>query len=117
MGFLALVAIISEVIPKAGNNTIYRGIFFRVLNPGTNDLEEILGPNGFAQTGGRTVNGYDNSFLPEATAYSVTTNSLRAESHGAPTRITYSGNVTNGGTNAYYFNLVIAELNAIGFSL
>jgi len=108
---------ISALETAAGNNTIYRGIFFRVLATGTNDLEQILGPNGFAQTGGRTVNGYDNSFLPEATAYSVATQSLRAESHGAPTRITYSGNVTNGGTNAYYFNLVRAELNAIGFSL
>ena len=108
---------ISALEAAAGNNTIYRGIFFRVLATGTNDLEQILGPNGFAQTGGRFVNGYDNSFAPEASAYIVATQSLRAESHGAPTRITYSGNVTNGGSNSYYFNLVRAELNAIGFNL
>ena len=114
----AVKGFINALETAAGNNTIYRGIAFRVLNgTGTQDLEEIMGPNGFAQTGGRTVNGYDNSFLPEATAYNVNTQSLRAESHGAPTRITYSGNVTNGGSNAYYFNLVRAELNAIGFSL
>ena len=111
-------AFIAALETAAGNNTIYRGIAFRVSNgTGTQDLEEIMGPNGYAQTGGRTANGYDGSFLPEATAYTVNTQSLYLESNGAPTRITYSGNVTNGGTNAYYFNLVRAELNAIGFSL
>ena len=111
-------AFIAALETAAGNNTIYRGIAFRVLNgTSTQDLEQIMGPNGYAQTGGRTANGYDSSFNPEALAYTVNTQSLYLESNGAPTRITYSGNVTNGGTTSYYYNLVRAELNAIGFSL
>ena len=101
----------------AGNNTIYRGIAFRVTSGANNDLEEIMGPNGFAQTGGRTANGYSNSFLPEALAYNVGSTSLYNYSNSSPKRITYEGNVTAGSTESYYYALVKTELNAIGFNL
>ena len=112
---------INDLEAAANNNTIYRGIAFRVQNggPNGNDLEEIMGPNGFAQTGGRTANGYSSSFLPEATAYTVA-QSLYDQSGGVGvTRITYSGNVNPQPSNGsvYYYNLVRAELNAIGFNL
>jgi hypothetical protein len=114
-------AFINGLEAAAGNNTIYRGIAFRVQNggPNGNDLEEIMGPNGFAQTGGRTANGYSNAFLPQATAYTVA-ESLYDKSGGVGvTRITYSGNVNPQPSNGsvYYYNLVRAELNAIGFNL
>ena len=101
----------------AGTNTIYRGIAFRVMGGGGNDLEEIMGPNGFAQTGGRTANGYSNSFLPEALAYNVGSTSLYNYSNSSPKRITYEGNVTAGSSESYYYALVKTELNAIGFNL
>ena len=113
---------IEDLELAAGNNTIYRGIAFRVNNttiPPNNgqDLEEIMGPNGFAQTGGRTGNGYSSAFAPDATVYNVTTQSLYDESNSAPKKITYIGNVTEASTETYYYNLVRAELVSIGFNL
>ncbi len=113
----------------AGNNTIYRGIAFRVkkVNPngsnGNNDLEEIMGPGGFAQTAGRTAFGF--LYGPEATVYSLTpTTSLQAFSQASPARINYVGNVTAGVSfgnptqaQTYYYNLVKAELLTIGYSI
>ena len=101
----------------AGNNSIYRGIAFRVLTGANNDLEEIMGPNGFAQTGGRQALGY--IYPPEALAYTVNTQSLQSFSSTAPKRITYVGSVSNQPSNGsvYYYNLVRQELIAIGFSI
>ena len=107
----------------AGNNTIYRGIAFRVISNITNDLEEIMGPNGFAQTGGLTANGYNSSYLPEATAYNIQDSlydlsNVGGTGTGSPIRITYVGNVSNAPSNSnYYYNLVKTQLNNIGFSL
>ena len=113
---------IEDLEIASGNNTIYRGIAFRVNNTTVapnngQDLEEIMGPNGFAQTGGRTGNGYSSSFAPDATAYTVSTQSLYDVSNSAPAKITYVGNVTEASTETYYYNLVRAQLNAIGFNL
>ncbi len=113
---------INALETAAGNNTIYRGIGFRVVSSVTNDLEEIMGPGGFAQTGGLTANGYNSSYLPQATAYNIQDSlydlsNVGGTSPGSPIRITYVGNVTPGSGGSYYYNLVKAQLNAIGFSL
>ena len=113
----------------AGNNTIYRGIAFRVTkvnadgSTANNDLEQIMGPGGFAQTAGRTAFGF--LYGPEATVYSLTPpTSLQALSQASPARINYVGNVTDGGSfgnptqaQTYYYNLVKAELLTIGYSI
>tara|TARA_R110002073_G_scaffold5649_2_gene34911 strand:+ start:2638 stop:6843 length:4206 start_codon:yes stop_codon:yes gene_type:complete len=116
----------------AGNNTIYRGIAFRVISNVTNELEEIMGPGGYAQTGGLNSNGYNTSYNPQPSnlasppgAYNSATTSLADMSNiggtgsGSPIRITYSGNVSNNPSNGsiYYYALVKTELNAIGFNL
>jgi hypothetical protein len=114
---------------QANNNTIYRGIAFRVKKVNAdgstpnNDLEQIMGPGGFAQTGGRTAFGF--LYGPEATAYSLTPpTSLQAYSQSSPARINYVGNVTAGVSfgnptqaQTYYYNLVKAELLTIGYSI
>ena len=112
-------------IAGVSSSEIYRGIAFRVSrvtgSPVNNDLEEIMGPGGFAQTGGRTSPTPPGTtpfaFPPEATAYNETTDSLKFYSNGAPKRITYVGNVTPGSTEAYYYGLVKTELIAIGFNV
>ena len=106
---------ISTMETAAGNNSIYRGIFFKV-NGSTPDLGPLLNNGGFVGTGGRTANGFSGSYLPEALAYNPTTQSLFPESSGAPTRITYSSNVTPGAAQSVFYNLVKAELIAIGYT-
>lgn len=121
------ITVIEQQATNAGHSSsnMYRGIAFRVSTGGNEDLEEIMGPGGFAQTGGRfspTPPGttpYSNSFAPEALAYSENSpqRSFKSFSNGAPKRLTYVGNVTEGANESYYYNLVRSELVAIGFSL
>ena len=108
---------INNIETAAGNNSIYRAIFYNVQETGGNgaNLEPILGETGLCATGGRTVNGF--TYTPEATAYNINTQTLFPQSSGAPTRIKYRNNMTNGSTASFYYNQVRAGLNTIGFSL
>ena len=108
---------INSIETAAGNNSIYRAIFYNVQETGTNgaNLEPILGETGLCATGGRAVNGF--TYAPDATAYNINTQTLYPQSSGAPTRIAYRNNMTNGSTASFYYNQVRAGLNSIGFSL
>ena len=108
---------INNIETAAGNNSIYRAIFYNVQETGTNgaSLEPILGETGLCATGGRAVNGF--TYAPDATAYNINTQTLYPQSSGAPTRIAYRDNMTNGSTASFYYNQVRAGLNSIGFSL
>jgi len=108
---------INNIETAAGNNSIYRAIFYNVQETGTNgaSLEPILGETGLCATGGRAVNGF--TYAPDATAYNINTQTLYPQSSGAPTRIKYRDNMTNGSTASFYYNQVRAGLNSIGFSL
>jgi hypothetical protein len=105
---------IATMEAAAGNNSVYRGIFFKVVNGDTPDLAPLLNDNGLMKTGGRTVNGF--GYPPEALAYNQSTNTLYDQSNGTPTRITYSSNVTNDADQLYYYTLVKSELIAIGYT-
>ena len=108
---------ITNIESAAGNNSIYRAIFYNVQETGGNgaNLEPILGETGLCATGGRAVNGF--TYAPDATAYNINTQTLYPQSSGAPTRIKYRNNMTNGSTATFYYNQVRAGLNSIGFSL
>jgi len=108
---------INSIETAAGNNSVYRAIFYNVQETGANgaNLEPILGATGLCATGGRASNGF--TYAPDATAYDVNTQTLYNQSSGAPTRIAYRNNMTNGSTASFYYNQVRAGLNSIGFSL
>ena len=110
---------INALETAAGNNTIYRGIFFNVIgaynNVSTFNLEPLLGPTGLNATGGVIANGF--SYPPAASAYNPTNDTLYPESHGSPTRIKYRPDMTDGAAQSYYYNEVRAGLNSVGFSL
>ena len=110
---------INALETAAGNNSIYRGIFFNVTGgyaAGQDNLEPLLGETGLNATGGRTANGFTYT-PPEALAYNVTTQTLYPESSGSPTRIKYRNDMTDGASESFYYNEVRAGLNSVGFSL
>ena len=111
---------ISTLETAAGNNSIYRGIFFNVIGnyntSSTFNLEPLLGTTGLNATGGRTANGFTYT-PPEALAYNINTQTLYPESSGSPTRIKYRNDMTDGASESYYYNEVRAGLNSVGFSL
>jgi len=136
----SFITIIEAQAANAGlsSSDMYRGIAFRVTkvnadgSTANNDLEEIMGPGGFAQTGGRFspsppgTTPYSNSFAPQAFAYSENSpeRSFKSFSNGAPKRITYVGNVSDGASfgsatqaQTYYYGLVKSELISIGFNV
>ena len=108
---------INNIESAAGNNSIYRAIFYNVQENGQNgaNLEPILGETGLCATGGRAQNGF--TYAPDASAYNVNTQTLYPQSSGAPTRIKYRNNMANGSTATFYYNEVRNGLNSIGFSL
>ena len=117
---------ISNIVAAAGNNTIYRGIFFPVKFSGSSpnaQVNGILAGDGLMATGGLTANGF--AYAPQAGApagaYNVTTQTLYPESSGAPKYLTYRGTTGNalsdGGLQSYYYGQVLAALNDIGYSL
>lgn len=113
---------ISNMVTAAGNNSIYRGIFFPVqyfTSANGVQLNPLLANDGLMATGGLTANGF--IYAPEAGApggaYNVTTQTLYPESSGSPTYLTYTAQVSDGNTNQYYYNEVKAALNASGYSL
>ena len=110
---------INALETAAGNNTIYRGIFFNVIGQyntsSTFNLEPLLGPTGLNATGGVIANGF--SYPPAASAYDPVNDTLYPESHGSPTRIKYRPDMTDGAAQSYYYNEVRAGLNSVGFSL
>ena len=109
---------ISNMVTAAGNNSIYRGIFFPVdYNTGPNgvQLNPLLANDGLMATGGLTANGF--AYAPQASAYNTTTQTLYPESSGSPTYLTYTAEVADGNTNQYYYNQVKAALNNSGYTL
>ena len=110
---------INALETAAGNNTIYRGIFFNVIGQyntsSTFNLEPLLGPTGLNATGGVIANGF--SYPPAASAYDPVNDTLYPESHGSPTRIKYRPDMTDGAAQSYYYNEVRAGLNSVGFNL
>ena len=109
---------ISNMVTAAGNNSIYRGIFFPVdYNTGPNgvQLDPLLANNGLMATGGLIANGF--AYAPQASAYNTTTQTLYPESSGSPTYLTYTAQVADGNTNQYYYNQVKAALNNSGYTL
>ena len=109
---------ISNIVTAAGNNSIYRGIFFPVdYNTGINgvQLDPLLADDGLNATGGVIANGF--GYAPAATAYNTTTQTLYPESSGAPKYLTYTSTVDDGNTQNYYYNQVKAALNNSGYTL
>jgi len=109
---------ISNIVAASGSNSIYRGIFFPVdYNTGINgvQLNPLLADNGLMATGGVTANGF--GFPPAASAYNINTQTLYPESTGSPTYLTYNAEIADGNTNLYYYNIVKAALNNIGYTL
>ena len=114
---------ITNIVAAAGNNSIYRGIFFPVefSNSGLNaQVSPILASDGLNATGGVTANGFSSTYNPPATAYS-SSQTLYPESSGSPTYLTYRGSaaspITDGSGKAYYYGQVKIALNDIGYSL
>jgi hypothetical protein len=109
---------ISNMVTAAGNNSIYRGIFFPVdytTGPNGVQLNPLLADDGLMATGGLTANGF--AYAPEASAYNTTTQTLYPESSGSPTYLTYTATVSDSNTNQYYYNQVKAALNNSGYTL
>jgi hypothetical protein len=109
---------ISNMVTAAGNNSIYRGIFFPVdYNTGPNGVQinPLLADDGLMATGGLTANGF--AYAPQASAYNTTTQTLYPESSGSPTYLTYTAEIADGNTNQYYYNQVKAALNNSGYTL
>ena len=109
---------ISNMVAAAGNNTVYRGIFFPVdYNSGVNGVQisPLLSNTGFCATGGRNANGF--TYAPDAAAYDLTTETLYPESSGSPTYLTYTAEIDDGNNNQYYYDQVKAALNNSGYTL
>tara|TARA_R110001592_G_scaffold45643_3_gene145846 strand:+ start:6168 stop:9353 length:3186 start_codon:yes stop_codon:yes gene_type:complete len=124
---------ISQLETAASTTNIFRGIYYRVAadaSAGFGDqLQEIIQENGLLQSGG--VLGAPNNFAypPAASAYNVSTQTLRDQSTGSPTKIIYNPviSLATGMTYpnptpvpaevTYVYNLVKANLNTLGFGL
>ena len=110
---------ISNIITAAGDNGIYRGIFFPFIYTGDSaygiQINPLLGSLGLMATGGVLANGFN--YPPAATAYNPTTQTLYPESTGTPTYLTYTGVVGLGNNDSYYYAEVKSALNSIGYSL
>jgi hypothetical protein len=116
---------IANIVTAAGDNGIYRGIFFPFAygtdQYGVQISPLLSGPGGAPNTvglmasGGRTVNGF--TYPPEALAYNVTTQTLYPESTGSPTYLTYNPTVAANAANSFYYATIKNALNNIGYSL
>tara|TARA_R110000787_G_scaffold129776_2_gene241652 strand:- start:11849 stop:14428 length:2580 start_codon:yes stop_codon:yes gene_type:complete len=109
---------ISNMVTAAGDNGIYRGIFFPLNFASSSvntQISPLLGSQGLMATGGVSGNGF--IYAPDAAAYNITTQTLYPESSGSPTYLTYTNTLSISGNDQYYYDQIQIALNNIGYSL